>query len=268
MTHAITPKAPWRRARSRSRLREDTLVLSEDCFRVSPGRRALDIVASAIGLVLAAPLIAAAALLILLADGRPVFFTQARVGQGGRPFAMYKLRSMRASTTGSGVTTSTDPRITGVGKALRALSVDELPQLWHVLRGQMTLVGPRPESVALARRYPVSCRFVLQARPGLTGPAQLMFREASATPPVGWPDPETWYLTVLVPLRTQTDLGYLRRPNLRQTVRWLLATVLLVVGLGKGRTDIDPVPHSTDVAHSPSGGTAPNPPSHYVNDNH
>lgn len=232
MTHTPILKAPWSGAR---RLEENRL-LSGDRFRVSTGRRLLDVLGSALGLVLAAPVLAVAALLIVVTDGRPVFFSQSRIGQGGRPFTMYKLRSMRVCAPGPGVTTSADPRVTGIGRFLRALSLDELPQLWHVFRGQMTLVGPRPESVALAGRYPASCRFVLQARPGLTGPAQLSYREASATPPPGWGDPDRWYLDVLVPLRTQADLEYLLRPSLPQTMRWLGATVLLVAGLGKGRT--------------------------------
>ena len=113
---------------------------------------------------------------------------------------------------------------------LRRTSVDELPQLLHVLRGQMTLVGPRPESVDLARRYPASCRPVLSARPGLTGPAQLAYRERCAVPPSDW-DVESWYLQVLVPLRAQADLEYLCRPTLRHTVRYLLRTAAFVLGV-------------------------------------
>jgi lipopolysaccharide/colanic/teichoic acid biosynthesis glycosyltransferase len=199
--------------------------------RVSTARRACDLVVSGLALVVAAPLLAVAALAILVTDGRPVFFHQVRVGEGGHPFRLCKLRSMRTGPAGPGVTAGRDARITRVGAVLRRTSVDELPQLWHVLRGRMTLVGPRPESVELAERYPAQCRPVLMARPGLTGPAQLRYREASAVPPDPATDVETWYLTTMVPLRTAADLEYLARPSLAETVRYLALTALFVVGL-------------------------------------
>ena len=183
--------------------------------------------------MLTAPLVLVAAVLILLTDGRPVLFRQERIGEDGVPFRLTKLRTMRAAPAGGAaeVTATGDPRITRVGAALRRTSVDELPQLWHVLTGRMTLVGPRPESVGLAARYPESCRPVLLARPGLTGPAQLRYREASAVPPAGWTDVEGWYLDVVVPLRVAADLEYLRRPTVGATLRLLLVTALFVVGL-------------------------------------
>jgi lipopolysaccharide/colanic/teichoic acid biosynthesis glycosyltransferase len=137
---------------------------------------------------------------------------------------------MVPGTTGPGVTAAGDARITRTGVLLRRASLDELPQLWHILRGRMTLVGPRPESVELAARYPAGCRFVLDARPGLTGPTQLRFRERSATPPPGW-DVDAWYLSVLVPRRTACDLVYLTRPTLGRTLGYLLLTALQIVGL-------------------------------------
>jgi lipopolysaccharide/colanic/teichoic acid biosynthesis glycosyltransferase len=96
----------------------------------------------------------------------------------------------------------------------------------------MTLVGPRPESEELARHYPASCRFILAARPGLTGPAQLRYREQSAVPPAGWVDVEAWYLERLVPLRVDADLEYLTEPSVRNTLRYLWLTARFVVGLG------------------------------------
>ena len=199
--------------------------------KVSPTRRACDLVVSGLALVVAVPLLAVAALLILLTDGRPVFFQQVRVGEGGEPFRLWKLRSMRTGPAGPGVTAGHDARITRVGAVLRRTSIDELPQLWHVFRGQMTLVGPRPESLDLAARYPAECRSVLRARPGLTGPAQLRYRESSAVPPDPAIDVETWYLTSLVPRRTAADLEYLARPSLVETLRYLGLTALFVVGL-------------------------------------
>jgi lipopolysaccharide/colanic/teichoic acid biosynthesis glycosyltransferase len=194
-------------------------------------RRGLDVCLAATLLLLTAPLLVVAALLILAFDGAPVFFHQQRLGEGARPFRLLKLRTMRSAEPGAGITIAGDTRVTGIGRVLRRTSVDELPQLWHVLRGQMTLVGPRPESVDLARRYPSSCRLVLEARPGLTGPTQLAYRERSAVAPEGW-DVESWYLQVLVPLRTQADLEFLARPTLRSTLGWLVRTARFVTGLG------------------------------------
>lgn len=207
-------------------------VLTAELLRPSRGRRALDVAVAGTALLLAAPLLLLAALLVLLLDGRPVTFRQERLGEGGRLFRLLKLRTMRgADGSGPAVTAATDTRITRLGRLLRRTSVDELPQLWHVLRGDMTLVGPRPETVPLARQYPPSCRTVLAARPGLTGPAQLAYRERSAVPPAGW-DIERWYVDVLVPLRTEADMEYLARPTLRGTLRYLVRTARFVTGLG------------------------------------
>ena len=200
-------------------------------YRVTAGRRVLDVAVSGALLVLTAPVLLVAVALVLLTDGRPVLFHQERLGEGREPFRLTKLRTMRSVPGGAEVTAQGDPRITRVGRFLRRTSIDELPQLWHVLSGRMTLVGPRPESVPLAVRYPAACRDVLQARPGLTGPAQLRYRERSAVPPPGWPDVDGWYLDVLVPMRVRADLEYLERPTLPRTLRWLLVTALFVVGL-------------------------------------
>ena len=203
-------------------------------FAVGAARRALDVAVASVLLVLAVPLLLLVALLVVLDDGRPVLYRQVRVGEDGVPFRLLKLRTMRTADPGSAgceVTAEGDPRITRVGRLLRRGSLDELPQLWHVLRGQMTLVGPRPESLPLAERYPASCRAVLRARPGLTGPAQLRFRERSAVPPEGWGDVEEWYLSVMVPLRVQADLDYLQSPTLRATVHHMWVTALFTVGL-------------------------------------
>jgi lipopolysaccharide/colanic/teichoic acid biosynthesis glycosyltransferase len=206
---------------------------------VGAARRALDVLVSGSLLVLTSPVLLVAALAVLVSDGRPVFYRQLRVGEGMRPFPVLKLRTMRAGAPGAAVTADGDPRITPLGRFLRRTSVDELPQLWNVLVGQMTLVGPRPESLALAERYARPCRSILACRPGLTGPAQLAYRERSAVPPPGWADAETWYLTVLVPLRIAADVEYLRRPTLLATLRYLLLTALFVVGLADVERSVD-----------------------------
>jgi lipopolysaccharide/colanic/teichoic acid biosynthesis glycosyltransferase len=203
---------------------------SQIVLSVSTPRRCLDVVVASVALVLCLPVLAVAAVAILLADGRPVLFRQVRLGEQRVPFPLLKLRTMESGSDGPGVTAAGDSRITTTGRFLRRTSLDELPQLWHVLCGTMTLVGPRPESAELAARYPAECRFVLDARPGLTGPTQLVFRERSATPPPGW-DVDAWYLTTLVPRRTVSDLTYLRDPTLGRTVHYLVLTALQLVGL-------------------------------------
>ncbi len=205
--------------------------MTDPILTVSAPRRVLDVAVALALMVLALPVVLLAAAAIVLTDGRPVLFRQPRVGEGGRPFEFYKLRTMTVSTDGPSVTAADDPRVTRVGALLRKTSVDELPQLWHVLRGQMTLVGPRPESVRLAARYPAEYRVVLRARPGLTGPAQLAYRERAAVPPRGWTDPERWYVDVLVPRRAEADLDFLRRPSPVRVLGYLLLTGANLLGL-------------------------------------
>jgi lipopolysaccharide/colanic/teichoic acid biosynthesis glycosyltransferase len=214
------------RTRTRTRSKASTAQ-----YGVGLPRRILDIAVVLLLSVVVVPVIAVVALGILLTDGRPVFFRQSRVGENGRRFTLCKLRTMRVVAEGPEVTAESDVRITRLGAFLRRTAIDELPQLWHVLRGQMTLVGPRPESDALATRYPESCQPILLARPGLTGPAQLHYREKSAVPPAGWTDVEAYYLQVLVPLRVAADQEYLRRPTLGRTFHYLMLTALFVTGL-------------------------------------
>jgi lipopolysaccharide/colanic/teichoic acid biosynthesis glycosyltransferase len=233
----------------------DALLLSPRTFRVGHARRALDVVVASTLLLLSLPLLVAAALAVRLTDGGAAFFRQDRIGQGGRTFSLLKLRSMRVGDTTSGgpaVTASGDDRITRVGGVLRRTSIDELPQLWHVVTGEMTLVGPRPEAVSLATAYPPSCRFILAARPGLTGPAQLRYRESSARPPAGW-DVEQWYLTRLVPLRVEADLDYLIDPSVTRTLRYLWRTAMFVLGLRDESTS--PLAQTETVARSISSGS-------------
>lgn len=192
---------------------------------IGPGwvRRALDVLAAGGSLIVLAPLLVLLAAVVRLTSRGPVIFRQQRVGQGGRIFTLYKFRSMRPGALGPDVTIPGDGRVTRVGGFLRATSLDELPQLINVLRGDMTLVGPRPETPALASRYPDDCRGVFLFRPGLTGPAQLRYRDTHVMS-ADTDDPESYYMTVLVPARTAVDLEYLARPSLRRTLGWIFET--------------------------------------------
>ncbi|MFE3849583.1 sugar transferase [Streptomyces griseorubiginosus] len=196
--------------------------------RLPASLRVLDVVVALTLLVVLAPLLALLALLVAVTSGRPVLFRQARTGEGGREFTLYKFRSMRSGSAGPQVAGGADPRVTSTGRLLRRLGLDELPQLWNVLRGDMTLVGPRPEIPDLARRYPPEHQWVFRYRPGLTGPCQLRSR-AYAAQLDGRPDPEAYYLRVLVPRRTALDAEFLDRASVRNVLRYVARTALYVL---------------------------------------
>ena len=138
--------------------------------------RALDIVGASLGLALGSPFLAVGALAIKLSDGGPVLYRQRRVGKDGVEFELLKLRTMvvGAEHQGAGLAVNRgDPRITGVGRALRRLSLDELPQLWNVVRGEMSLIGPRPTLAYQVEQYTPWQRKRLDVKPGITGWAQI-----------------------------------------------------------------------------------------------
>ncbi|HYZ20423.1 MAG TPA: sugar transferase [Gaiellaceae bacterium] len=138
--------------------------------------RALDVVGAGVGLALASPVLAAAAAAIKLEDGGPVLYRQGRVGRNGDEFELVKLRTMvvGAERQGAGwAVNEGDPRITRVGRLLRRLSIDELPQLWNVVRGDMSLIGPRPTLAYQVERYTPRQRRRLEVKPGITGWAQI-----------------------------------------------------------------------------------------------
>jgi lipopolysaccharide/colanic/teichoic acid biosynthesis glycosyltransferase len=178
--------------------------------------RALDVAGSAIGLALTSPALAAAALAIKLEDGGPVLYRQERIGRDGKPFQLLKLRTMvvGAETIGAGYAVNRgDSRITKAGRILRRLSLDELPQLWNVLRGDMSLIGPRPTLRYQVERYSERQRRRLDVRPGITGWAQIHGR---ATLP--WDE------------RIELDLWYVEHRSPLVDLRILLRTPLALFG--------------------------------------
>jgi len=143
--------------------------------------RALDVLIAGTGLALTSPLLAAAAVAIKLEDGGPVLYRQTRVGQDGRDFELLKLRTMvvGAESIGAGYAVDAgDARITRAGRVLRRLSLDELPQLWNVIRGEMSMIGPRPTLRYQVERYDERQRLRLAVKPGITGWAQVHGRAA------------------------------------------------------------------------------------------
>ncbi len=144
--------------------------------------RCIDIGVSLVALAASAPVLVVAALAVKIEDGGPIFFVQSRVGRFGRLFPMYKLRTMRHTVCSDAMKPSDgrDPRITRVGRYLRKCSIDEIPQLWNVLRGEMTLVGPRPEMPFLVRRYESWQQLRHLVTPGITGLWQVTCRSTIA----------------------------------------------------------------------------------------
>jgi lipopolysaccharide/colanic/teichoic acid biosynthesis glycosyltransferase len=193
---------------------------------VGPGwaRRTLDVVVSLGALLLLLPVLVIVGVIVRCTGSGSVLFRQVRIGQGNVPFVMYKFRTMRPGAGGPEVTPADDLRVTRVGRFLRTTGLDELPQLLNILRGDMTLVGPRPETPALARRYPRECAVVFDYRPGLTGPSQVRLRDKDVLPSGAASDLEDHYLHRFVPARTALDLEYLAAPSLRRTFGLLVET--------------------------------------------
>ena len=187
-------------------------------------KRLFDIAASAVGLVVLSPVMLGVAIAIVIETGRPVLFSQIRVGRHEKPFRIHKFRSMRPAA-GSRITAGGDPRITRVGAFIRRTKLDELPQLWDVLRGRMSLVGPRPEVPAMFAHYPKEARArIVSVRPGITDLATLEFRNEEEIL-AGAADPERAYLDEVLPKKIALYLDYLDRRSFLLDVSILLRTV-------------------------------------------
>lgn len=199
----------------------------------SRARRNLDVAVALLVLGLSLPLLLALVLAVRLSTGGSAIYRQRRVGEAGVPFTLYKFRTMRPGMSGPEVTAPGDRRVTRLGAVLRRTSIDELPQMVNVLVGHMTLVGPRPESVALARRYPAEFRSVFRYRPGVTGPSQVLVRDEKVLRQVS--DVEDFYLTELVPHRVATDLTFLEDATLASTLRWLAQTARYLIAVIRPR---------------------------------
>ena len=187
--------------------------------------RALDLLVASLALTVTAPLLAAAAILIKLESRGPVFYRQRRVGLAGVPFELWKLRTMvpGAETMGAGIyVVEGDPRITRAGRLLRRFSLDELPNLVNVLKGEMAIVGPRPTVQEQVDRYTERQRRRLEVKPGITGWAQINGRTS-----LPWPE------------RIELDVWYVEHRSLRLDLRILARTVrMLATGHGLYSDDL------------------------------
>jgi lipopolysaccharide/colanic/teichoic acid biosynthesis glycosyltransferase len=182
-----------------------------------------------LALLVLSPVLLVTAILVRLSSPGPVIFRQVRVGRHGEHFSIYKFRTMYvAGDTGSGkISPAGDPRVTPVGRILRAWYVDELPQLFNVLKGDMALVGPRPETPEFVALYSPVERRVLSVRPGLAGPSTLGFMD-EAERLAGFEDPLEHYRKVLIHERVRLDLGYLERRSFAYDVRLLVRQVVAI----------------------------------------
>jgi len=204
----------------------DSFATSLGGCRVT-GKRLYDLFFSAVGLLCLSPVVLVLALLVKVSDGGPVFYRQQRVGQGGRLFWIWKFRSMvvNAERLGIAVTRDGDPRITRIGRILRKTKLDELPQLWNVLVGDMSLVGPRPEVPKYVERYTPSQRIILELKPGITDLATLRFRNEEELLR-GAEDTERFYLEHCVPRKIELNLEYARRAGLWSDTVIILRTLV------------------------------------------
>jgi lipopolysaccharide/colanic/teichoic acid biosynthesis glycosyltransferase len=190
------------------------------------GKRAFDFCVSLFALLLLAPLFGLLAIAVKLSSPGPVFFRQKRVGRDAQVFQMLKFRSMvlDADQRGWGITVAGDERVTPIGRILRELKLDELPQLWNVLKGEMSLVGPRPELPSYVAQYTFEQLRVLSARPGITDIASIRYRheekmlERSA-------HPEDFYRNVILPHKLALNLDYIERMSFSLDLRLILQTL-------------------------------------------
>jgi lipopolysaccharide/colanic/teichoic acid biosynthesis glycosyltransferase len=192
-------------------------------------KRSFDLILSSLLLIVTAPLGLLVAAAVRLTSPGPVIFAGQRTGKDGKPFLMYKFRSMRVSEQGMAprITAADDPRITSIGRVLRATKIDEWPQLVNVVRGEMSLVGPRPEAPEYVALYDQRQREVLRVRPGVTGPTQLLYRREELLLRHGTVHQQ--YQAELMPRKLESDLQYVHHHTFWKDVGLLLRTVASLV---------------------------------------
>lgn len=191
--------------------------------------RVIDLTVAAVGLIICAPVIAIAAITIAMTSRGPAFFRQKRVGRFGRPFTLYKLRTMRVANSGPQVTAGRDTRITFVGRILRKTKIDELPELWNVIKGEMSLVGPRPEVLDYVALEDPRWKLVLTARPGITDPMTLRLRNEEELLSNVECDRVRFYLDVLQPYKLKGYAEYIENRSWFTDLGVLVKTAIAVI---------------------------------------
>ncbi len=199
-------------------------------FYLRYGKRYFDLSVSIVSLVILLPVFLLVAVAIKLEDGGPVFFFQERVGRNFSTFKVVKFRTMTTDPQVAGplVTSENDKRITKVGKILRKLKIDELPQIFNVLRGEMSIVGPRPEVPKYVKLFEKEYRKLLTVRPGMTGYASVVFRNEEQILS-RYTEPETGYVTEILPKKIKLELIYVSRVSFIFDIKIFLWTFLKVI---------------------------------------
>ncbi|MCI0392479.1 MAG: sugar transferase [Acidobacteria bacterium] len=191
--------------------------------------RPIEAILAAIGLLFSAPFLALAAIAIKTTSSGPIFFRQERVGRKGRIFVLYKLRTMRPGNRGPQVTAGDDDRITSVGRLLRKTKLDELPELWNILKGEMSMIGPRPEVPRYVDLEDPMWRLILEARPGLTDPMTLRLRNEEELMAQVTGDREKFYIETLSPFKLNGYLKYLQSRSWLSDMRVIWQTIVAVI---------------------------------------
>ena len=191
-------------------------------------KRAFDILCSFLGLTVLSPVLLVVSVLVAVPSPGGVFFRQVRIGKDGKPFRIFKFRSMRKDNAGLKITTGNDSRITPVGRFLRKSKVDELPQLINVLIGDMSFVGPRPEVADYVDLYTPYQRQVLQVRPGITGLASIRFRNENDLLTAS-DDPNRTYIEQIMPKKIELDLEYIPHASVFYDIKLIFQTFAAVI---------------------------------------
>lgn len=202
-------------------------------------KRFFDIAVSLLGIIITSPILLVVSILIKLTSKGPVFFRQERIGKGEKPFRILKFRTMvvNADSQGLKITVGGDKRITGVGKVLRKTKLDELPQLFNVFAGQMSLVGPRPEVAEYVALYTPEQRKVLSVRPGITDYASVCFRDENEILAEA-EDPQKEYIEHIMPLKLRYNAKYIEEMGVLTDLKILFMTVYVVLG-GEVKIQLD-----------------------------
>lgn len=213
---------PWSLKGTRQGVASD----HRNTFYLRRGKRILDGLGALVGLIITSPILGFCAIAIHLDSPGPIFFRQWRIGEHGKPFRIFKLRTMvrDADQKGPKLTAAGDCRITRVGKWLRRTKLDEIPQLFNVLRGEMSLVGPRPEVPQYVATYTREQKKLLDFKPGITGPASLEFIEEEQLL-ASEPDRENLYVSTVLARKLELDLAYCQSTSFLGDVRLVLRTI-------------------------------------------
>ena len=191
-------------------------------------KRAFDILCSFLGLTVLSPVLLVVSVLVAVTSPGGVFFRQERIGKDGKPFRIFKFRSMRKDNAGLKITTGNDSRITPVGRFLRKSKIDELPQLINVLVGDMSFVGPRPEVADYVNLYTPYQRQVLLVRPGITGLASIRFRNENDLLTAS-DDPNRTYVEQIMPRKIDLDLEYIPHASVFYDIKLIFQTFAVVI---------------------------------------